>query len=155
MKYSFMAIVFCSILTSCSNAPKNEKDVEVIKNLLQQERRAHFQKDADLFVSEFSNDMISVNKGVVSQLPIEEHRKRFAAYFNDVKFIKWDDVAEPIIKFSKDRSLAYAIVQKLVILERKDSASKIVRDTTTFAWTSIYRKQQNKWELECNISTNK
>ena len=155
MKYSFIVLSFCSILVSCSNVNKNEKDVEAIKNLLQQERGAHFQKDVALFVSEFSNNMISVNKGVVSQLSTEEYKKRFAAYFNEVRFIKWNDVTKPIIKFSEDHSLAYAIVQKLVILERKDSTSKIVRDTTNFAWTSIYRKQQNEWKLECNTSTNK
>ncbi len=72
-----------------------------------------------------------------------------------MEFIKWDDIAEPIIKFSNDHTLAYVIVQKQVILETKDSTGKTAIDTTNFAWTSIYRKQQNEWKLECNISTNK
>jgi len=154
MKYFFIPMFFCLILTSCSNTDKNGKDIEAIKNLLQQERKAHFRKDADLFVSEFAADVIQVNKGIVSQSSREENRKRFKTYFNDVNFIKWDDVTEPIIKFSEDYSLAYAIVQKLVILERKDSVGKIINDTANFAWTSVYRKQQNEWKLECNISTN-
>ena len=155
MKYFFIPMIFCLMLGSCSNADNSGKDIEAIKNLLNQERKAHFQKDADLFISEFAPDVIQINKGIVLQSSIEENRKRFRTYFNDVNFIKWDDVAEPIIKFSEDHSLAYAIVQKLVVLQRKDSTGNILNDTTNFAWTSIYRKQQNEWKLECNISTNK
>jgi hypothetical protein len=151
MKYFIVAL----LLASCRSADSNDEDIIAIKNILQQERQAHFNKDVNLFLSEFAPGMYSVNKGVVAQLPIEEHRKKVEAYFNSVKFIKWDDFTEPVIKFSDDHSLAYAIVQKLVILETKDSAGKITMDTTNFAWTSIYRKHQNGWKLECDISTNK
>lgn len=53
MKHFLISMLFCLMLSWCSNADKSEKDIEAIKNLLQQERRAHFEKDADLFVSEF------------------------------------------------------------------------------------------------------
>ena len=71
------------------------------------------------------------------------------------EFIKWDDVAEPVIQFSDDGTLAYAIIQKLVILSYPDSSGKKFIDTTNYAWASIYRKQKGEWKVECNISTNK
>ena len=76
-------------------------------------------------------------------------------YFDSVQFLKWDDVAAPKISFSEDGTMAYAIVQKQVVLLIKDSLEKQSRDTTDFAWVSIYRKTKNGWKVECNASTNK
>jgi len=95
-----------------------------------------------------------VNRGTVVQASKEIEKKRFQEYFNSVKFIKWDDITQPIIRFSDDHSIAYAIVQKRVIVETKDSFEKRRTDTTNFAWVSIYRRQAQGWELESNISTN-
>src|SRR4030095_559424 len=150
MRYFLIPAFYCSLLISCDMQNKNDTDIDAIRQLLQQERKAHLEKDVDLFLSEFAPGMYSVNKGVVSQSSTEDHRKKIQAYFNAVKFIKWDDVAEPVIKFSDDHSLAYAIVQKQVILETTNGTGAIKTDTTNFAWTSIYRKRKNEWKIECN-----
>ena len=123
--------------------------------MLQTERKAHFDRDVELFISEFADSMISVNRGVVSIPTKTEHKERIGKYFGSVQFIKWDDTAEPIIRFSDDGSLAYAIIQKDVILTYPDSTGKPFYDTTHYAWSSIYRKYHNEWKVECNISTNK
>ena len=156
-KFSFMRYIMLSFLlfTACTNTTNNDADKQQILALLQQERKAHFNKDVNLFVSAFAQGMYSVNKGVVDTSSIEAHKKRIQSYFDRVKFIKWDDVAEPVIHFSDDYSMAYAIVQKLVVLETKDSTGKNINDTTIFAWTSIYQKQNNEWKVVCNTSTNK
>lgn len=152
MKWLMISLL---LVTACSNTTNSDTDTQQILALLQQERKAHFNKDVDLFTSEFAKGMYSVNKGVVDSLPIEEHKKRIRSYFEVVKFIRWDDVAAPIIQFSDDHSMAYAIVQKLVILEVKDSTGKPTMDTTHFAWTSIYKKHNNEWKIVNNTSTNK
>lgn len=152
MKYLFLVL---PVLIACSSKPDIEKERQTILSMLQTERKAHFEKNVDLFVSEFVDSMISINKGKVSKLSIEQNKKRIEPYFGSVKFIKWDDVAEPVIKFSDDGSLAYAIVQKEVIVSYPDSTGKPFVDTTYYAWSSIYRKQKDSWKIECNISTNK
>lgn len=151
----FIAIIMLN-LPAC--APKNydhTKDKEDILALLRQERKAHFEKNASLFVLEFSDSMISVNKGKVTTAPMEEQRKRIQGYFDAVEFIKWDDVKEPHIRFSDDGSLAYAIIEKQVILSSADSLNRKVLDTTDYAWVSIYRRSADGWKVECNASTNK
>ena len=138
-----------------SNHFDRQKETEAIKSLLQQERKAHLDRNTELFMSEFSDSMLSVNKGKLSIATREENKKRIGSYFGSVKFIKWDDVAEPVIRLSDDGSLAYAIIQKQVILSRIDSLQKPVIDTTDYAWVSIYRKHNGEWKVECNVSTNK
>lgn len=139
---------------SCSRVDI-DKERKVILSMLQTERKAHFDRNVDLFMSEFADGMISVNKGEVNFDSKEEHKKRIDSYFGSVQFIKWDDTAEPVIRFADDGSLAYAIIQKEVILTYPDSTGKPFYDTTHYAWSSIYRKQNGEWKVECNVSTNK
>lgn len=147
--FAFLMIFSCKSETPLSN------EKAAILQLLAQERKAHFDRNTELFISEFADSMINVNKGKVTALTKEEHNERVGNYFNAVEFIKWDDIAEPLIRFSDDGSLAYAIIQKEVILSYPDSTGKPFYDTTHYAWTSIYRKKNGEWKVEANISTNK
>ena len=60
--------VIIVILCGCNTGENfdKQKETQVITALLQQERKAHFEKNVDLFLSEFADSMISVNKGKVS-----------------------------------------------------------------------------------------
>jgi len=145
----------CLLIAGCSQQTNLETARKEIIQLLQQERKAHFDRNVDLFISEFADSMISVNKGKVAISSPAQNKKRIGAYFGSVQFIKWDDVAEPIIRFSHDGSLAYAIIQKQVIATYPDTSGKPFYDTTHYAWTSVYRKQKGEWKVECNISTNR
>ena len=154
MKHLFKCL-FLLVLAACNSKPHLSKEKETILSMLQTERKAHFDGNVDLFMSEFAEGMISVNKGEVSIATRELNKERIGKYFGSVRFLKWDDTAEPIVRFSDDGSLAYAIVQKDVIVTYPDSTGKPYNDTTHYAWSSIYRKQHGEWKVECNISTNK
>jgi hypothetical protein len=150
-------LLLIAVCCSCKykNSFDKKKETQAIQALLQQERKAHFDRNVELFISEFADSMISVNKGEVTVASPEENKKRIGSYFGSVTFIKWDDVVEPIIRFSDDGSLAYTIVQKLVILSYPDSRGTTLIDTTSYAWVSTYRKQKDGWKIECNVSTTK
>ena len=157
MKYSLSLILSVCLIGACKSKPDLQKEKAVILHLLQQERKAHLERDTDLFMAEFADSMINVNRGVVSSPSKSEHKERIGKYFGSVRFIKWDDVTEPVIRFSGDATLAYAIIQKMVILSFPDPemTGNSKTDSTEYAWVSIYRKQKGKWKVECNVSTNK
>lgn len=150
-RYLLPALLYCA---SCSSH-STQNDLQAIQKILQQERTAHFEHNAALFTGTFADSMTSVNKGKVTKASRQQLQERFQHYFDQSEFIKWDDVAEPQIHFSNDGSLAYAVIQKEVIIAVADSAGIKHNDTTHFAWVSIYRKQNGEWKGECNISTNK
>lgn len=154
MKYLFCFWLLWAIV-GCNSKADPDQERKTILAMLRTERKAHFDRNVELFISEFADSMISVNKGTVSVPSKGEHRERIGKYFGGVQFIKWDDTAEPVIRFSDDGSLAYAIIQKDVIVTYPDSAGKAYYDTTHYAWSSIYRKHAGAWKVECNISTNK
>jgi hypothetical protein len=155
MKRSIALLMLLTLMISCNPKTDLAKEEKQIRDLLQQERKAHFDRNMELFISEFADSMINVNRGVVRTATPEQNKERIGKYFEAVQFIKWDDVAEPVIRFSDDGTLAYAIVQKEVILTYPDSTGKAFYDTANYAWASIYRKQKGGWKVEANISTNK
>lgn len=140
------------VVLACSADHVQEE--KAIRALLKQEQQAHLQKDVDLFVREFADSMIAVNRGNVSIPSADQHRQRIGRYFSSVDFVRWEDTAEPLIHFSDDASLAYAVIQKQVIIRQKDDPSS-KPDTTDYAWVSILRKHDGQWKVECNISTEK
>lgn len=128
---------------------------QAVFDLREEHRNAHFDKDAAKFVATFTKDFISVNKGVISRPSREESKDLFQGYFDAVEFVKWDDVAEPEIRFSDDGSMAYVVTEKQVDLTYPGSEGQTYLDQTRFAWIAIYRKTDSGWKVEAIASTNK
>ncbi|WP_165864997.1 hypothetical protein [Rufibacter latericius] len=140
---------------SCAEKPSTEEDTAKLLQVYAQQRKAHFGKDAKAMFANSSPEMISVNAGKINVSSGSSDVEAFQNYFNSVDFKKWDDVKPPVIRFSEDHSLAYTVVDKLVVLTTKDSLGRNIEETTHYAWVSIYPKQKDgNWLLECIASTN-
>lgn len=133
--------------------PPSVAAVKELKDLLQQERAAHFGKDADLLVSVFADDFINVDAGKIARPTREESRSGMQAYFDRVEFLEWDDISPPIIRVSQDASMAYVIVHKRVRLKAKDEKGDVEEETTIFAWMETYEKRNGQWTLTTVTST--
>lgn len=153
MMYAVAVVIFLSCTQTHTGAVSDEK---ALMKIHEDSRTAHFEKNAKAMVDQFTPDMISVNRGKINKVSSpEKEMEGFQSYFNSVEFKKWDDVNPPELRFSNDHSLAYMVVDKLVVLEAKDSVGKPFEETTHYAWVSIYRKQTDgNWKLECIASTN-
>jgi len=119
------------------------------------QRDYHLNKMAEEFVSQLSNDHISVNRGEIASPSNAELLGRFKNYFESVEFEKWDDINPPVIKFSDDYSLAYTIVDKDVIVNYEKENGDLLRDSTKFSWVAIYKKYDEGWKIDCVASTNR
>lgn len=150
-------ILVLLISVSCTNTKifdKLEEKNKILK-LHNAQRDYHFNKDSIAFANQFSDNFISVNKGLISSPEKEETISRYNGYFSSVEFIKWDDVTEPIIRFSDDGTMAYTIVDKFVSLTYKDINGNTIEGKTHFAWTAIYKKHGEQWKVDCVTSTEK
>jgi len=131
-----------------------KEKAEILK-LHHAQRDYHFKKDSVAFAHQLSDSFISVNRGIITRPSREATIARYNGYFSAVEFLKWDDVTDPIIRFSNDGSMAYTIVDKIVATTSKDTSGNLVEGRTHFAWTAIYRKHNGKWMIDCVTSTNK
>jgi hypothetical protein len=143
------------ILFSCdkSQKPSFADEKEKILDLHKSQRDYHFKKDSIAFVNQLSENFISVNKGVISVPRKSETVARYNNYFSSVAFIKWDDVSDPIVRFSDDGSMAYTLVDKIVVLSYQNEYGTTVEEETHFAWTAIYKKYGDDWKIDCVTST--
>ena len=157
LNFTFVSILILSITLSCQPTPQLdlEKERNTIIALHELQREVHFEKDSIGFANLLSDNFISVNRGEISHPSKEELISRYHGYFSSVDFIRWDDVSEPIIKFSDDGRLAYTIVDKVVELSTENLEGETVKDTTYFAWTAIYKKYPTGWKIDCVATTNK
>lgn len=143
------------LLSGCRN---NRTDLTSERNEILKMQRAqrgyHFNKDAEAFAGQLAEDFISVNRGEVTRPSYNESLARYQNYFNSVEFVRWDDIRDPVIRFSDDGSLAYTVVRKEVVVRFENDEGVRVEEHTRFAWTSIYRKENGNWKIEHVASTN-
>lgn len=132
-----------------------EAEKQSLLRLHRAQQAAHLQKNVTAFIAQFDQNMLSVNQGKITTMSPEAARPRIQSYFETVKFKKWADVNPPRIAFSDDASMAYMVVDKMVILTYLDEQKQTVEESTHFAWVSIYKKQPDgEWTIVCNVSTN-
>ena len=153
LAFAIIPLLFFSCRETIEKNFDNEKD-KILK-LHYAQRDYHFNKDSIAFANQLSDNFISINKGIIGMPKKEETISRYNTYFSSVEFVKWDDVSEPIIKFSNDGSMAYTVVDKIVVVTHKDENGNSVEGKTHFAWTAIYKKHGDEWKIDCVTSTNK
>jgi len=160
MKTTITIILSLTLIVACKQ--QAEVNLEVVNieaerakilKLHHAQRDNHFNKDSIAFASHLSENFISVNRGSITRPQKKEMITRYHNYFSSVEFLKWDDVTDPIIRFSEDGSLAYSIVDKIVAVTYEDENGDLIEDETHYAWTAIYRKYGDEWKVDCVTST--
>lgn len=157
MRFNICILLLTILLISCTGPSSFDREQETreILKLHNLQRDYHFNKDSISFANQLSENLISVNKGIISRPKKSETISRYNGYFSSVEFMQWDDVTEPIIRFSDDGTLAYTIVDKIVKVTYKDEEGETIEGETHFAWTAIYKKYDGQWKVDCITSTNK
>lgn len=142
-------------LLACGGGPDFEQERQKLLALHAAQQRAHLDEQAAVFVDQFADTLLSVNRGAITRMAKPAALSRFQQYFDTVTFVRWEDLSPPRITFSDDASMAYMLVDKMVVLRYANEQQQTVEESTHFAWVSIFRKQANgDWKIECNISTN-
>lgn len=146
-----------SLTYSCQDLDDNNRfaEKEMILILLDQQKQYHFKEMAEELVSQLSTNYIDINKGEIKTPTREESISGFKNYFNSVEFEKWDDINPPIIRFSDENTMAYAIINKEVVLKYKDEEDQLIRLSIEYSWVAIYSKWHDGWKIDCIASTNK
>lgn len=147
-------VVLLLVFLSCTSQPDLEKERESILQLQARQRQHHFEKNTEAFIAQHSDDFISVSGGAVQQPARDSMFRMFDAYFRSVKFVRWDDKQPPVVRFSDDATVAYVAVEKLVVLEGSGTGNTS-RDTSHYAWISVYKKINGAWKLDAIASTNR
>lgn len=149
------SVCFVLILSSCGNEYNENSAYAELQSLQKQQQEAHLTGNAALLVSVFAEDFMNIDSGMINTPTKKQASARFQSYFDRVEFITWDNIEEPVIKISKDGSMAYVIVQKFVHLKIPQSDGSEVESKTNFAWMEVWEKIEGTWKMKAISSTDK
>ncbi len=103
--------------------------------------------DAELLVSLFADDFVSVQDGRITHPTRAESLERFRGYFQRSTLLAWDDLTPPEIHLSPDGRMAVVWVHKLVRTETTAEGGPAVQAETEFAWTETWERRNGAWTL--------
>ena len=135
--------------------PPRIADMAELLRMHEEQKTAHLTYDAELMVGDSPDRPITVQRGNVVKRTRAEDLARFKAYFGSFKFLEWEDIVPPVIRISKDGTMATKIVQKRVRGISKDKDGKEVTEHVVYAWLEVLEKIDGKWRLVTIASTEK
>ena len=124
-------------------------------DLHEQQRTAHLTYDAELFAAMFHDPITQLSSGRISTSTKAESMERISRYFGNVQFLEWDDIDPPVVRVSKDGSMAYRIVHKHVRLTFENEAGETEEEDTIFAWMEVWEKIDDEWQIMAVASTDR
>ncbi len=153
----FVALVLILVGLSASADCQNRVDLQAEKaellRLHRADREAHFKTNVETLLADSSEEMIAVSAGKIHRDGKTEARKRFTEYFRGVKYHEWNDLEEPIIRVSKDGSMAWMITRLRSRRTQRDGAGKEAEQQFIYAGIMTYEKLGAKWVRVANVST--
>ena len=152
----FISIVLFAVglnVAQTGSAVDLEKERAELLRLHKADREAHFKTDIELLQRSSPEEFISVSRGKIHRAAKSDERKLFTEYFKGAKYYEWDDLEEPIIRVSKDGSMAWMITRVRVRRTQKGAAGEEKEEKFTYAGIMTYEKQAGKWVRVANVST--
>lgn len=135
--------------------PPRVADLAELMRLHEQQKTAHLTYNAEMFVEMFAEQLTQLQRGALTTRTRAEDLQRFKTYFSSFKFAEWEDIAPPLMRLSKDGTLATIAVQKRVRGTYKDDSGAEKSDHTIYAWLEVWEKVDGKWKVVTVASTEK
>jgi hypothetical protein len=138
----------CSVTAT---APRGAGDDEAALLALHRDGiEAHLQNDVDRLFAPESDDYVLVNRGEVSHPDKASRAASLGPYLRSIRFERYADAIEPVVKVSPDGRLGWVIAQ----VEVKGAEKEGVRETLEFvsAWIELYEKRNGQWFRVGNVS---
>ena len=130
-----------------------EKEKAELLRMHKADREAHFKTDVEALQKNAPEEMVSVSRGKIHRPTKADGRKMFTSYFKDAKYSEWDDLEEPVVRVSKDGSMAWMITRVKVRRTQKDAAGVEKEEKFVYAGIMTYEKVDGRWMRSANVST--
>ncbi len=150
---ALLLLVVSPSVTRAQAAVDLEKEKAELLRLHRADREAHLRTDVELLQRSSPEEFISVSRGKIHRAKKSDERKLFTEYFRGAKYYEWDDVEEPIVRVSKDGSMAWMITRVRVRRTQKGPTGEEKEEKCTYAGIMTYEKVDGRWMRVANVST--
>ncbi len=153
-----VALLLALVSVSCQGGPGEAGALRVeaedqIRNVLELDRRAHYETDANLLVQHLADTLVSVASGEVQFETREQAASFFASYFEGAVYHAWDDLTPPIVRVSADARMAWVARKVRVDREEPTGDGGTRRRQFVAAWIATYERRGDDWLMTSVAST--
>ena len=148
----FSKITFNTAREKLLDVPPRVADMAEILRMHELQKTAHLTYNAELLLGDSPEPPVTLSRGNVVRSTRVEDLARFKNYFSSFNFLEWEDIVPPVIRISKDGTMATKIVQKRVRGTRKGDTAE---QHTIFAWLEVLEKIDGRWRLTTIASTDR
>lgn len=131
----------------------SNRDISELYHIHEEEMKAHLDTDVDLLLSRSPDEFITVNRGEISRVTREMERSMFERYFEGATYHEYEDLEPPILRISKDGSMAWMITRLHADRTQKVANGEELHREFVYAGIMTYEKQNGKWVRIANVST--
>jgi len=152
----FVALVLMLSIASCNKAEKRadtETEALIIKGILDNQFRLIQNRDTkalkDFLMKHETEKVIIVDRDTIfeySDMDKTEEQLEALYFQTHIKYIEFKPLMEPIIRFSKDMTMAYAIDSRLVET-KADSLGTIIQSRDKYTYLLIFVKSDSLWKM--------
>ena len=146
---SFFVLVATAVASSCTSGGGRED----LLTVLARDRSAHLAADASLLAESLADTVWNIDEGRIRPVSRAELRRAFEGYFEGAVYRAWDDLAPPVIRISRDGSLAWVARRVIVDREAPGFGGRIEREHFESAWTATYSHASGRWRMTSAAST--
>jgi hypothetical protein len=133
-----------------SSLPSDEQQ---LLGLHQAGLTAHLKGDVDALLSAQADDFVLVNRGDISSPTKEQRRAVLGPYLATTKFDVYRDTVAPIVKISRDGSLAWVIARVEARGTRATADAGKAGVEFEVAWIELYERRGSEWVGIGNVSS--
>lgn len=128
-------------------------DAASLQRLLDDDRRAHLETNADLLADHLADSVISVTDGRVEVQSREQVRESFRGYFAGARYHAWEDLVAPVVRIEPGGRSGWVLRQVTVDREAPRLGGATAHRRFTSAWLATYAWRAGRWQMTTVTST--
>jgi hypothetical protein len=133
--------------------PDRSADEAALLLLEEADRTAHFAADAAALLAHDTDPVLFVRDGKVLPWGRAELTALFAEDMRGATYHEWDYVEPPIVRVSRDASLAWVIARRRVCRTKRRDDGSTVQQQFMYSGLNAYEKRDGAWVRVANVPT--
>ena len=143
------------LLMACTSAVSNTlpSDEQQLLELHKAGLTAHLKGDVDALLARQADDFVLVNRGDISSPTKQQRRAFLGPYLAATKFDFYRDTVAPVVKVSRDGSLAWVVARVEARGTRATPNGGHASLEFEVAWVELYERRGGEWVEIGNVSS--